>query len=390
MTRRRILAVTGSRAEYGAMRPVFRAIAASPVLVLELMVTGMHLAPRFERSLNEIEDDDLCVRHVVDVHPRDGSGVEMAGALGRALAASAELLARVRPDLLLLQGDRGEMLAAAAAAAHLNIPVVHMSGGDRTGTIDDALRNAITSFAHVHLTTCDESSARLLAMGEAKARILQVGEPTLDVILALQPLPRAALCAELGLDPGAPIVLATQHPVTDRASHAGEEVRETLAALTDLGMQTVFTHPNTDAGHEAIVEALATWQPRGFLRVVPHLGQLRYLSLMSEAALLVGNSSSGILEAASFKLPVVNVGTRQHRRTRACNVIDVPCDRDAIHAAMSRALHDPGFRAQLRDCRNPYGDGHCAERTVAILSRLRLGAALTAKWLDDGSPVLDP
>lgn len=390
MTRRRVLAVTGSRAEYGAMRPVFRAIAAAPALALELMVTGMHLAPRFESSLQEIEDDDLCPRHVVPVLPRDGSGAEMAGALGRAVSASAELLARVRPDVLLLQGDRGEMLAAAAAGAHLNIPVVHMSGGDRTGTIDDALRNAITSFAHVHLTTCDESSARLRAMGEAEARILQVGEPTLDVILGLQPLSRDALCAELGLDPAAPIALATQHSVTDRASHSGEEVRETLAALAELGMQTVFTHPNTDAGHEAIVEALATWQPRGFLRVVPHLGQLRYLSLMCAAALLVGNSSSGILEAASFRLPVVNVGTRQHRRTRACNVIDVPCERGAILAAMRKALHDPGFRAQLCACLNPYGDGHCAERTADILSRLRLGPALTAKWLDDGSPVLDP
>jgi UDP-N-acetylglucosamine 2-epimerase (non-hydrolysing)/GDP/UDP-N,N'-diacetylbacillosamine 2-epimerase (hydrolysing) len=300
------------------------------------------------------------------------------------------VLTDLRPDIVLVQGDRGEMLAAAAAAAHLNVPVVHMSGGDRTGTIDDAIRNAITSFAHVHLTTCSESSARLRAMGEAPARIFEVGEPTLDVILALEPVPRATLCADLGLDAGRPIVLATQHPVTDEPEHAGAQVRETLAALSALGLQTVFTHPNTDSGHEAIVEALASWQPRGHLRVVPHLGQLRYLSLMREAAVVVGNSSSGILEAPSFAVPVVNVGTRQHRRTRACNVIDVPCDRQAIEHAIRHAMHDPGFRAGLAACRNPYGDGRCAERTCDLLQRIRLGRQLTAKWLDDGSALIEP
>lgn len=386
--KRTVLAVTGSRAEYGSMRPVFRTISAAPQLTLELLVTGMHLAPRFRDSLAEIEADDFGRRHSVAACPDDGSEAAMATALGRGIVGMTEIIAAGRPDIVLVQGDRGEMLAAAAAAAHLNVPVVHMSGGDRTGTIDDAIRNAITAFAHVHLTTCDESSARLRAAGEAAARIFQVGEPALDVILRFEPISRQALCADLGLDADRPIVLATQHSVTDRAVHAGEDTRHTLAALTDLGMQTVFTYPNTDSGYEAIVAALESWQPRDFLRVVPHLGQQRYLSLMREAVMLVGNSSSGILEAPSFALPVINVGTRQHRRTRACNVIDVPCEQHAIRAAMERALHDADFRAGLARCRNPYGDGRCAERTVDILARLRLGAQLTAKWLDDGASVL--
>jgi len=385
---RTVLAVTGSRAEYGAMRPVFRAISAAPELALELLVTGMHLAPQFRSSLAEIEADDFGLRRVVAACPEDGSEAAMATALGRGIVGMTQTIAAVRPDIVLVQGDRGEMLAAAAAAAHVNVPVVHMSGGDRTGTIDDAIRNAITAFAHVHLTTCDESSARLRAAGEAATRIFQVGEPALDVILHLQPISRQVLCADLGLDPGRPIVLATQHSVTDRAVHAGEDVRQTLAALADLGMQTVFTYPNTDSGYEAIVAALESWQPRDFLRVVPHLGQQRYLSFMHEAVMLVGNSSSGILEAPSFALPVINVGTRQHRRTRACNVIDVECEQHAIRAAMERALHDGDFRAGLSRCRNPYGDGRCAERTVDILVRLRLEPELTAKWLDDGATVL--
>ncbi len=388
--KRVVLAVTGSRAEYGAMRPVFRTIANSPSFELHLLVTGMHLAPQFSRSLDEIEADAFGTLHRLPVFPAEGTGAAMARSLGHAVVGTTGVLDDIRPDIVLLQGDRGEMLAAAMAAAHLNVPVVHMSGGDRTGTLDDAIRNAITSFAHVHLTTCDESSHRLGSMGESAARIFQVGEPTLDVILALVPIARETLCDELDLDAARPIVLATQHSVTDEAHKAGAQVLETLAALTALGLQTVFTYPNTDSGYEGIVEALASWQPRTDLRVVPHLGQLRYLSLMRQAAVVVGNSSSGILEAPSFAVPVVNVGTRQHRRTRADNVIDVPCDRLAIENAVRRALHDPEFRDRLSACRNPYGDGRCAERTCDILQRLRLGQRLTAKWLDDGSALIDP
>jgi UDP-N-acetylglucosamine 2-epimerase (non-hydrolysing)/GDP/UDP-N,N'-diacetylbacillosamine 2-epimerase (hydrolysing) len=388
--KRTVLAVTGSRAEYGAMRPVFEAIAASCLLDLELAVTGMHLAPQFGASLAEIEADRYGPLHRVPVYPADASPQAMARALGETEMAMTELIAQHRPEIVLVQGDRGEMLAAAAAAAHMNIAVVHMSGGDRTGSIDDSIRRAITSFAHVHLTTCEQSRERVLAMGEAAQRIFVVGEPNLDVILRLDPVPFDELAAELDLDPAQPFVLATQHPVTTEAERSGEQLRETLAALAALELPTVFTYPNTDAGYEAIVDTLESWQPRAHLRVAAHLGSRKYLSLMRRAALVLGNSSSGIIEAASFRVPVVNIGTRQHARTRACNVTDAGYDRDQIRAAIERALYDPEFRAGLPTCMNPYGDGHCAERTVAILQRLRLGAGLVAKWLPVRDSVLDP
>jgi GDP/UDP-N,N'-diacetylbacillosamine 2-epimerase (hydrolysing) len=387
--KRRVLAVTGSRAEYGAMRPVFRAIASSPALALDMLVTGMHLAPQFRASLAEIEADDFSSRHVVDVRAADGSGLEMARALGEGVQRMAEVVARTAPDVVLVQGDRGEMLAAAMAAAHLNVPVVHMSGGDHTGSIDDAIRNAITAFAHVHLTTCAQSSQRLLAMGEAAGRVFEVGEPALDVILALEPMPSDALAAELRMDLHRPFALATQHPVTTEADAGASQITETLEALAQLRLPTVFTYPNTDAGCEAMTAVLESWRGRDFLRVVPHLGSQRYLSLMRVAAVLVGNSSSGIIEASSFRLPVVNIGTRQHRRTRAANVIDAAYDRVAIRAAIERALGDSAFRAGLALCRNPYGDGTCAARTADILARLRITPTLTAKWLDRGEPVID-
>jgi UDP-N-acetylglucosamine 2-epimerase (non-hydrolysing)/GDP/UDP-N,N'-diacetylbacillosamine 2-epimerase (hydrolysing) len=384
-----VLAVTGTRAEYGAMRPVYAAAAASPDLELELIVTGMHLAPQFTSSLAEVEGDRYGPLHYVPTGDTALSGAAMARALGEAVTGMAGVIEQVRPQLVLLQGDRGEMLAAAIAAAHQNVAIVHMSGGDSTGSIDEPIRNAISSFAHVHLTTCPDSGARLVARGESALRIMEVGEPGLDVILGLEPVPPEELALDLDLDLSRPIVLGTQHPVTTEAGDAARQMTETLAALAALGMQTVFTYPNTDAGGAEMVRVLQSYAGRPFLRAVPHLGSRRYLSLMRIAAVMVGNSSSGILEASSFRLPVVNIGTRQHGRTRACNVIDVGCDRDAIVRAVRFALSDPGFRAGLAGCVNPYGDGHAAARTVDVLRRLRLTPALVAKWLPATGPLLD-
>ena len=386
---RRILAVTGSRAEYGSMRPVFGALAAYPglKLELELIVTGMHLAPQFAASRAEIEGDALCPLHVVNIAP--GAAEDMALALAAQIAAMVPVMARVAPDIVLVQGDRGEMLAAALAAAHRNIVVVHMSGGDRTGSIDDSIRNAITSFAHLHLTTCVPSTRRLIAQGEAPQRVFEVGEPALDAIRLLEPVAPAALAAELGLDLGRPLVLATQHPVTTEAAEAVAQITATLQALEALGLQTVFTYPNTDSGSVDIVRVLEAWRGRGFLRVVPHLGQRAYLSMMKIASVVVGNSSSGILEAASFRLPVVNLGTRQHGRLRAANVVDAGYDTNDIMRAIGHVLNDAGFRQSLCTVNNPYGDGHTADKTADILARARLVPGLLAKWLAPTAPFVD-
>lgn len=376
---RRILAVTGSRAEYGSMRPVLSALAAHPALELELIVTGMHLAPQFAASRAEIESDAFCPLHVVNIATQAGD--DMASGLGAQIMAMAPVMVRTRPDIVLVQGDRGEMLAAAIAAAHHNIAVAHMSGGDCTGSIDDSIRNAITSFAHLHLTTCAPSTQRLLARGEAPQRVFEVGEPVLDVIRALDPITPAALAAAHGLDLDSPLVLATQHPVTTEAGDAAAQVTATLEALAALGLQTIFTYPNTDSGSADIIRVLEASNGRGFLRLVPHLGQRAYLSLMKIAALMVGNSSSGILEAASFQLPVVNIGTRQHGRLRGANVVDANYDGEDIRRKISYVLHDSAFRRSLRNVTNPYGTGNTAAKTAAILARLRLVPELVAKWL---------
>jgi len=256
-----------------------------------------------------------------------------------------------------------------------------MSGGDFSGSIDDSIRNAISKFAHIHLTVCGQSSARLLALGEAADRIIEVGEPALDVIREMDFVAPDELAREFGFDLARPLLLATQHPVTTEVEESASQMTETLEALCALALPAIVTHPNNDAGSRAMIRVIENYGSRPFLRVVPHLGSRKYLSLLRIASVLVGNSSSGILEAPSFKRAVVNVGTRQHGRLRAGNVIDVPPERRAIADAIRRALDDREFREKLRTCVNPYGDGHAAERTVEILRTLAIKPALIAKWL---------
>lgn len=388
---RTILSVTGTRSDYGLMTPVYRAIAGSADLELDLVVTGMHFLPAFRSSLDQVRADALGRLHDVSVLLAEDSPQAMAQSFGLAVAGMAPVMTKVAPDIVLLQGDRGEMLAAAIVAAHLNIPIVHMSGGDRTGSIDDSIRHAISKFAHVHLTTCASSSAALRAMGEEDARIVEVGEPGLDLIRQFEPIPIAALAQDIGFDAGRPVLLATLHPVTTEADDAPAQMAAFLDALQTVGMQAVLTYPNTDSGGRAMMDVLESRRGQPWLYLVPNLGSARYLSLMKHAAAIVGNSSSGIFESPSFKVPAVNVGTRQHGRLRACNVIDTGYRSEEIVAGIRRALEDLEFRAGLSACRNPYGDGMTAQRTVQILCRLLLTPRLLTKWIswDTSLPLLD-
>jgi UDP-N-acetylglucosamine 2-epimerase (non-hydrolysing)/GDP/UDP-N,N'-diacetylbacillosamine 2-epimerase (hydrolysing) len=363
------------------MVPVFRAITDSPRLNHTLVVTGMHLLPDFRSVLAQIHRDHLG--RLVHLHvPFSGdSGASMAMAFGRFTIRLTALFRKRRPDIVLLQGDRGEMLAGAIVAAHMNIPIVHMSGGDFSGSIDDSIRNTISKFAHIHLTTCARSTQRLIAMGESPGRIIEVGEPVLDVIRAMPFLAPEVLAEEFRLDLNAPLILATQHPVTSEVDQADKQMGITLRALETLGMQTILTYPNTDAGNRQMRCVIDRYRRRPFLRVVPALGLQKYLSVMRIASVMLGNSSSGLLEAPSFRLPTVNIGTRQHGRLRAANVIDVGYNERKIVDGVRYALRDRNFRRRLATCQNPYGDGRTAPRTARLLERLRLSNSLITKWM---------
>ena len=386
---RRIVSVTGSRADYGLMEPVHRAIAADSAFELRLVVTGMHLLPAFASSLHAARADRFGILHELQTMTGDDTAEAMAASVGRAIIGMSRMFSETGPDIVLLQGDRGEMLAGAIAAAHMSIPTVHMSGGDMSGSVDDSVRNAISKMASFHLTNCAPSTERLVGMGEARERIVEVGEPSLDQLMSIDFVPLETLASELDLPLGQAFLVATLHPVIDEVDQAAAQMQILLDALEEIGLVAVFTYPNTDAGGCAMRDVLEAARGKACVRIVPTLGSRRYLSLLRHAAAVVGNSSSGIFDTPSLKVPAVNIGSRQANRVRAENVIDADFDRTAIVKAVRFALTDGDFRAGVSQCRNPYGDGRTAERVVDILKRLTLGAPLVAKWRGSPGPFLD-
>lgn len=378
--KRKVLSITGSRSDYAAMTPVFRALSRQPQFVFHLLVTTMHVAPAYRSNLNQILSDNFGALHVIKSHKKKGEYLQSTKLLGTLIERIAELIRRQKPDLILLQGDRGEMLAAAIASIYANIPIVHMSGGDFSGSIDDSIRNSITKLAHIHLTTCRQSTEHLESMGEEKRRIFQVGEPILDALRTIEFIPKNILSKKYNLDSDKPLILGIQHPVVTEAEEARGQILITIRALEKLPYHVIFFYPNTDIGAASIRATLETKKQNKLFSIIPTLPLREYLSLMRIASVIVGNSSSGIIEAPSFKLPTVNIGTRQHDRVRASNVIDVGYNKQEINQAIKYALNNKTFRSKL-NTNNPYGDGHAVEKTINILLGLKLGTSLLTKWI---------
>ena len=361
--RRRIVYVSGTRADFGLFARTLGLLRDDPRFELGVYATGMHLSPLFGETVREIEAQgfDLWLRAPTPVD--SGSGVEMAFALAQALEAFSRGLERDKPDLLLVLGDRGEMLAGALAAVHLNIPVAHVHGGERSGTVDESIRHAISKLAHIHLTSTAQARERLIRMGERPDQTHVCGAPGLDELLARDPLPRAELFAAEGLDPARPTALMVYHPVVQNAEAAGDETALLLESLEARGLQALILAPNSDAGSQNIRKALERARSNPDWRLATHLPRERYVGWMAAADVMLGNSSSGVIEAASFGTPVVNVGERQAGRERNANTLDVPVEREAVGAALDRALK--GGRFPLR---NVYGDGQAGGRILEVLA----------------------
>jgi len=379
VTKRHVLFVTGSRGEWGYIRPILRRIETHDDLCHSLVVTNMHLLPEFGTSRREITADGFEIDQEIFMALDGFTGVSMAKSLGVFLASVADTLARLEPDLVLLAGDRGEQLMTAIAAAHVNIPVAHVQAGELSGNVDGQTRHALARYAHIHFAANDDAAQRLARSGEELFRIHKVGAPQLDELVAEEPAGLEELAHRFHLDPTKPIVLVVQHPVTEQARRAGEQMAETLAAASALGEQAVLIYPNNDAGSTELRAQIDA--ARGpWLRVERNVPRHEYVSLLRHSAVLVGNSSSGVIEAPSFRLPVVNVGRRQKGRLLAANVINVPHERDAILGALRRAT-SPEFRASLDGLVNPYGDGRASERIVDILANIPLDERLLYKRL---------
>jgi UDP-hydrolysing UDP-N-acetyl-D-glucosamine 2-epimerase len=374
--KRTIAVVTTSRADYSHLYWPLKDLAAHPDVDLKLIVLAAHLSPAFGNTVGEIERDGFTIASRIECLLSSDSDVGMAKTLGLAILGLTDTLAQMRPDLLLLIADRYEMLAPASVALTLRIPIAHIEGGEISeGAIDDAVRNALTKMATLHFTSTDTARARVISMGEEPWRVHRAGAPSLDHIRRSTLLNRAELETELGSSLAEEVTVVAYHPVTLFKDTTGEAAA-VFAALRDLPGQILFCYPNADAGsYELMARIQSFCATHKDARLFVNLPSITDWSLLREATVLLGNSSSGIMEAASFGLPVVNVGIRQQGRERGPNILDAEATVESIHAKLE-VSREPQFRESLQSMKNIYGDGHAAERIVEVLTSTPLNGLL--------------
>lgn len=372
--------VTGSRADYGIYVPLLRAIVSDPSLELSLLVTGTHLSPEFGSTVSLIEADGFRVSERVEMILSSDTPEGIGKAMGLGMIGFTQVFSRYRPEILVLLGDRFDMLPAALSALPFGIPMAHIHGGEATeGLIDEAIRHSLTKLSHLHFASTEYYACRIIQMGEEPWRITISGALGIDTIRQTKLDSPEETARRFGFSLDSPVAVITFHPVTLAYQQTQRFVSNLLSALDRLGIQCLFTYPNADTASGEITRQVALFcAERKHCRLVVNAGQQGYLSLLNAASVMVGNSSSGIIEAASFKLPVVNIGLRQRGRAHPENVLDCGYEVTEIVGAMTGAL-DPSFRAGLANIVNPYGDGNAAERIVERLASVDLGESLLLK-----------
>lgn len=380
MKKRQIAYISGTRADFGLMSPVLSAIKKSPSLDLQLYATGIHLMKEFGLSLSLVEKqfpDVKILNSVFSSDERSGTVLFASDYLNRLLAAFKVR----RPDICLVLGDRIEMLCSALACLYLGIPVAHVHGGEKTFTVDELARHAITKLSHIHFAATAQSADRIAKLGEETWRIHTVGAPALDVILN-QRLPSCQqLFKKLNLDSKQKIILVVQHPVSEQVNFASIQMEETLKAVTIFNLPVIISYPHADAGGKSMIQVINKYRQNPLVHIFPTIAYQDFLALEREAAVLVGNSSAGMIESSSFHLPVVNIGTRQTGRQRGENVIDAPHEQNQIVKAINFALNDRKFLLRVRTSKSPWGDGHTSEKIVKILSEVNLNNVLMQKQI---------
>ena len=381
---RKVCVITGTRAEYGLLRWVMQGIKEDPELTLQVIATGMHLSPEFGLTFHEIEKDGFQIDRKVEMLTSSDTPVGIAKSIGLGLIGFADALNELKPHLIVVLGDRFEIFAAVSAALVARIPVAHLHGGETTeGAFDEALRHSITKMSHLHFVAAEEYRQRVIQLGEQPERVFLVGGLGVDNIKRLKLLDRAALEASIGFQLGAKSLLITFHPVTLETSTAEDQMAELLAALAKLkDTQLIFTMPNADTDGRALikmVEQFVVQHPNA--RAYTSLGQLRYLSCMAQVDGVVGNSSSGLAEAPSFKKGTINIGDRQRGRLQATSVINCEPMRQSIEVAL-KELYTADFQASLSQVQNPYGDGGASEHVVERIKHCAIDGLTKKSFYD--------
>jgi UDP-N-acetylglucosamine 2-epimerase (non-hydrolysing)/GDP/UDP-N,N'-diacetylbacillosamine 2-epimerase (hydrolysing) len=367
---RKVFILIERRADYSRYKPILEKLSEDSFFDIYLVVTGICLLDIHGKDINYIEDDGFRINATIPmfVPGTEDSGAEMVRAMARVMLGVVDELEKSKPDIVLSGFDIGGNFAVTIAAAHMNIPVAHIQGGEVTGSIDESIRHAMSKFAHFHFPATEDAKKRLIRLGENPDDIFVVGCPSIDVLINTPIVAKDELEKKYNLDFSKPFVIMIQHPVTTEAKSSSEQIRETIIAIKNVGVQTIALLPNNDAGHSTIINELK----KSGIKWYPSLPTLDFINLYRNAWALVGNSSSGIHETPTFKIPAVNIGNRQMGRERAANVIDVPNIASEIENGLRKALFDNEFRKFVSTIINPYGEGDSASKIVRHLKEIHL------------------
>jgi len=377
----KICVITGTRAEYGLLRPFMKQVVADAELDLQLLVTGMHLAPEFGETWKIIESDGFKIDAKVEMLLASDSATGVGKSTGLALMGCVTELERLAPDWVVVLGDRYEIFAAAAACVFLNIPIAHFHGGETTeGAFDECFRHSITKMSHLHFTATEEYRQRVIQLGEQPEHVFALGAPGLDAIAEIELLDRGAFEESIEFKLAAQNALVTYHPETLDEADPVEQFEEILSALDEFPeLGIIFTYPNSDTGGRELIKRLEQYVAENSERACGHvsLGQLRYYSALQHVDVVIGNSSSGLIEVPAFGIATVNIGGRQAGRTRGESVIDCPAKSNAVVAAIAKAL-----TSKFERCSNPYGEKGAAKKALAHLKTTERSGILRKKFYD--------
>lgn len=379
-TKKTVAYVTGTRADFGLMSGVLHSLDDSSFLDLQIFITGMHLMPQFGSTAKEVKKEFPDAINVPIIFEGDNPS-DMAGYAGKFLSKMTTVFSRYKPDLVLVLGDRIEMLCTAVTCLYLGIPVGHIHGGDKSATVDELARHAITKLSHIHFPATKTASQRIKKMGEEDWRIHIVGSPALDTILNEQLPDRDEILNEFGIGSDKKFILVTQHPISELIKQSAKQMTIILEAVKHFNLPTIVIYPNADAGGREMIRIIDKEKNNSFFRIYPSLPFKKFIGLEKEASVWVGNSSAAMIESSSFKTPVVNIGPRQSGREHGGNVINVGYSRQEIISAISKSLNDRHYLSDLQKVVNPWGDGQAGRRIVNVLESLELGPKLLHKQI---------
>lgn len=374
---KKIAYISGTRADFGLETPLLKAIESSSRLSLNLYATGIHLMKQFGKTINLVRKEFPAAK-IIDAkfdHRKEGM-VEFAANFIKRVTYELSLN---KPDLVLVHGDRIEMLCTAMVSLYLGIPIAHVQGGDKTSTVDDSARHAITKLAHLHFPATEESANSIRLMGEEGWRIHVVGTLGVDALLAVKTISRNDLFKKLDIKTDSKIILLLQHPVSEEIDKAGWQIQQTLNAVKKINLPVILIYPNSDTGSDQMIKVINQEKNNPLFRIYPNLDHSTFVSLEKEADVWVGNSSAGIVESASFKTPVVNIGIRQKGRTGGKNIINVDHNEKQIYQAIYKSLYDKTYLKSLRSVANIWGDGKAAKRIIKVLEKIKVDKKLLLK-----------